>query len=142
MVMMKYLRRLRESESRHDAEGGFALLEALVSIGLISIFSVAVVGNLLVALRTAKITEANHAASSLASSKMEELASTDPSNLDAADSGTENDVTWGDWGFTFTRTTTVTVNADSSRSATVNVSSNSSVVPTNVTFETTFVLWE
>ncbi|MCB0320753.1 MAG: hypothetical protein KDD60_07475, partial [Bdellovibrionales bacterium] len=96
-------------------EEGITLVEVLVSIVLIVIMAIAGISNLVVALRTSKLTEVNHAATSLAISKVEQLASIDVLDLDAGDGGTENSVTWSDFTFTFTRVTTVTVNADNSR---------------------------
>lgn len=127
---------------RNDNEAGFGAIESLVSIVLMSIIAVAIIMNLVVALRTAKITEVNHAASTLAVSKMEELASIDTLNLDDSYDAVENNVAWGDFNFTFTRTTSITVNADNTRSVDVTVSSNSTNVPSTVSFSTTFALWE
>jgi prepilin-type N-terminal cleavage/methylation domain-containing protein len=123
-------------------EEGFALVEVLVSITILAIISLGVTKNLVAALRTAKFTELNHAASSLAISKVEELAAVDVNSLDSSYSGTESAVSWTGLNISFTRQTTVTVNADESRTVAVVVSSNNPRMTTSVDFSTTFANWE
>lgn len=131
-----------EERIESQRESGFALVEVLVSILVMAIISLGVAKNLIGALSTAKFTEVNHAASSLAISKMEELASIDVSLLDTSYNGTESAVVWPGLSISFTRDTTVTVNADDSRRVDVVVTSNSNKVPTSVEFATTFASWE
>lgn len=130
------------SEETLRRDEGVTLMEVLVAITLVAIMAAAGISNLMVALRTAKHTEVNYAANTLAISKVEELAAVDVSALDSSYNGTESSVSWNDLNITFTRVTTVTVNADSSRTLSVDVSSNSDSVPTSVNFTTTFALWE
>lgn len=124
------------------SDAGFALLELLAGILLISVLSMAVAMNTMMALKVAKFTEANHAASSLAISKIEELAAVDTVNLDSSYDQTESSLTWGNTNMTFSRSVTVTVNADDSRTVDVTVASVNMVIPTTVNFSTTFALWE
>ena len=125
-----------------NGEEGMVLLEVLAAVLLLSVISLSVAINSLNAMRTAKFTEHNHAASSLAISKMEELASIDVSNLTAANSSTESSVTFGSLNTQFSRVATVTVNADNSRSITVEVSTVDAPIPTTVSFTTSFAEWE
>ncbi len=129
-------------EHELNEEAGFALVEALVSILIMAVISLGIAQNLIGALRTAKFTEVNHAASSLAISKMEELAAIDVSALNASHSSSESSVTWPGLDISFSRDTTVVVNADESRTVDVTVTSNSSKVSTSVDFSTTFATWE
>lgn len=124
------------------SQEGFSLIEVLVSMLLIVIMGLAVASNTAGALRVAKYTELNHAASSLAISKVEELAAIDAVDLNSSFDQIEEDVEWPELNITFTRTTTITVNADGSRRVDVNVTSNASTMPTSVDFATTFALWE
>ena len=133
---------LRRAARPRCMERGTTLIEVLVSLLIIAIMSLGVMKNSVVAMRASKLTELNHAASSLAISKIEELAAIDTQNLDATFSATETDVAWGGVETTFTRVTSVVVNANDSRDVSVTVSSNSSLLPTTVAFETTFVPWE
>jgi len=126
----------------HSGQSGITVIEAVVSIVVLSIVAVAITSNLFVALRTAKTTEVNHAVSTLASSKMEELSAISAIDLNPSFSGVEANVTWPDLNFTFTRTTVVTINSDQSRSATVTVSSNHPSLKSTVSFKTNFALWE
>ena len=128
-------------ESR-DGESGFTLIEVLVSMLILSVMSLGVAMNTLGALRTAKFTEINHAASTLAISKMEEFAAMNVSALSSSLDATETAVTWSDFQTTFTRTSIITENADDSRTVNVTVSSNNPKLATTVEFETTFVDWE
>ncbi|MCB0360286.1 MAG: type II secretion system protein, partial [Bdellovibrionales bacterium] len=100
-------------------ERGTTLIEVLVSLLIIAIMSLGVMKNSVVAMRASKLTELNHAASSLAISKIEELAAIDTQNLDATFSATETDVAWGGVETTFTRVTSVVVNANDSRDVSV-----------------------
>lgn len=125
-----------------NGEAGFTLVEILASFLLISVMSLAIAKNTISALRAAKFTEVNHAASSLAISKVEELTAINTADLDETFSGTENEVSWSTLNITFTRQTTVTVNPDNSRLIEVEVTSNAALLPTTVTFDTTVVPWE
>ncbi|MDD2942497.1 MAG: prepilin-type N-terminal cleavage/methylation domain-containing protein [bacterium] len=124
-------------------ESGFSLVEVMASFLVIAVISMAIMKNTVTALSSAKLAEVNHAASSLAISKMEELSSVDTRVLDASYNGVELAVAWPDLnGITFERSTTVTVAADESRKVEVIVTSNSAKLPTSVMFDTTFVPWE
>ncbi|MCB0324731.1 MAG: type II secretion system protein [Bdellovibrionales bacterium] len=123
------------------SEEGFALVEVLVSILIMALLSLGVAKNLITALQTAKFTEANHAASSLAISRMEELAARNVKDLDTSFNGTET-VSWPSLDFQFSRQTAVTVNANESRTITVTVTSQSAKIPTEVEFITTLASWE
>ncbi|MDC0357211.1 type II secretion system GspH family protein [Oligoflexia bacterium] len=128
--------------NRRRKEAGFALMEVLVSIVIASLAATGVALSLSTALKVEKLTEVHLAASTLASSKIEQLASIDPLNLDATDNSTETAVTFPGLNMTFTRTVTVTVNVDDSRTLAVDVSSNNDGIPSTVDFVTTFALWE
>ena len=134
-----YNRRLRHQEM---AESGITLMEVLVAIVLLAIMAAAGISNLIVALKTAKYTEVNFAANSLAISKVEEISAIDVGSLDASYNEVESEVVWSDLSLTFTRTTTIEVNGDDSRTVDVSVVSNSPDVATNVNFSTTLALWE
>jgi len=129
-------------EEQQNNEGGFCLVELLVSVIIIAIITMGVAGSTIAAMKYAKFTEANHIASSLAISKMEELASRTASELDSSDSETEDAVTWPGTDFTFKRVTTVAVNADNSRRVEIVVSTNNAPIPTSAKFGTTFAVWE
>ena len=134
--------RIHRRAGEADGQEGITLMEVLVAIVLLGLMAGAAISNLIVALKTAQLTEVNFAANSLAISKVEELAAIDVDILDSSYNSTESSVSWGDLNISFTRTTTVTVNADSSRTINVEVSSVGSNVPTTVDFTTTFALWE
>lgn len=130
---------LAESEK---GEQGFSIIEALVSILLISIMSAGIFASTRTSLRTTKLVEYNHIATSLATSKMEEIASKNVSFVTTADGGVETAVPWPGLNETFRRETTITVNADDSRTVTVVVNSNSDTLPTEVEFTNEFAHWE
>lgn len=124
------------------SEKGLSLIELLVSIVLAGILGVGITQSTVISMRTVRHSELNHIASSLATSKMEELAAVNVSNVDASDGGTESSISWPGLGITFKRVTTVTVNPDNSRTVNVRVESNSTHIPTEVEFNNTFTLWE
>lgn len=117
-------------------------MEVLVAIIVLAIMAAAGISNLIIALKTAKYTEVNFAANSLAISKVEEIAAIDVGNLNSNYNEVEPAVTWPDLALTFTRTTTININGDDSRTVDVSVMSNSPAVATNVTFSTTLAVWE
>lgn len=119
-------------------EKGFSLVELLISIFLIAIMSMSVLKNTVSALRASKLTELHHAASTLASARIEELASERVSDLDGSFDETDTVLSWGTVDLDFLRDTTVVVNADESRDVTVTVTVDSTLFPTSVTFETTY----
>lgn len=125
-----------------EERDGFALIEVLVSLTLVALLSAAITASSIAALRVAKLTELNHAASSLALSKIEELAAIDVSDLDDTFDENDDSLAWADSNMTFTRAVTVTVNGDGSRTVAVQVFSNSEEFPTDVHFTTSFALWE
>lgn len=144
--MTKSMKILQQSGSKMPvstgSESGLSMIEILVSLALGAIFSVAISMSTATSLRISTHTEAHHAASRLASDKLEQIASIDSLDIDATLNQTEAAVTYPGLGITFTRTTTVTTNADNSRTISVDVTSNSSAIPVNVDFSTTFALWE
>lgn len=131
-------------QPRHQTrtECGITLMEVLVAIIVLAIMAAAGISNLIIALKTAKYTEVNFAANSLAISKVEEIAAIDVGNLNSNYNEVEPAVTWPDLALTFTRTTTININGDDSRTVDVSVMSNSPAVATNVTFSTTLAVWE
>jgi|GEM_PF-2595180 len=142
MSIRLFRRHPEKKRTASQAESGLSLMEILVAIVLLGIMASAGISNLIVALRTAKYTEVNFAANSLAISKVEEISAIDVSALNASYNETEPDVPWSDLNLTFTRTTTISVNDDDSRTIDVSVVSNSPDVTTDVSFSTTLALWE
>ena len=128
--------------SEQSAEKGATLIEILISMLLLTITGMGVTMSMSTSLKTTKYTEYNHMASSLATSKMELLASLNVSFLTTGHAGVESNVTWPNSNATFTRTTTVTVNADGSRTVSVTVTPNDDNYDTTVVFENTFAIWE
>lgn len=119
------------------------MVEALVTMVLIGIACLGFVLSQSTAIRIAKMTEAHYAASSLAASKVEMLASIDSSELDSTYNETAALVTWpGLNNVVFTRTTTITVHADNSKTINVTVDSSNTNIPAHVNFVTTFATWE
>lgn len=123
------------------AQGGFGLLEVIVSIVLLSIITLGLTSAAISALKFGQFTELNQIASSLAISKMEELASQSAVDLNAGTT-TEDLVPWPDTKFTFKRVTSVVVNSDQSRTVHTKVSSNDGPFSTSSDFTTTFAVWE
>ncbi len=117
-------------------------MEVMVGMSIAAILSLAIANNTITSLRTAHRTEAHHAASRLASDKLEELAAIDSIVLDDTYDLTENSVSYPGINATFTRVTDVTINADDTRSISVTVTSNNALLSAEVEFETTFALWE
>ena len=128
--------------NKRSKEAGLSLMEILVSLALGTIFSVAISTSTATSLRISTHTEAHHAASRLASDKLEQIAAIDSLDIDNTLDATESGVTYPGLGITFTRTTAVTTNADSSRTINVSVVSDSTAIPASVDFSTTFALWE
>ncbi len=135
---------LADAHSQNDvqSERGFSIIEILVSLLIAGVMSMGIVRSVSTALQTSKITEFNHIANSLASTKIEELATIPVPDLDSSFNATETNVSWPHFGCSFTRQTTVVVNADESRSVTVNVTSNSDYAPTNLELKTIFSKWK
>ena len=121
---------------------GITIVEVLVSIVLLGLMASAGISNLSLALRTAKTTEANYAATSLANQKVETISSLDVPNIDTSLNGTETGIAWNGTQTTFSRTTVVTINSDGSRAVTVSVTSENPNLPISATFDTEFALWE
>lgn len=136
------MRQICEAKWKFQAEHGISVLEILISIVLLTIMAMGVTKGVNSALKTTKYTEYNHISSSLAVSRMEQLASVSINFLDASYGGTENAVTWPGSNETFTRVTTVTVNADDSRTITVTVTPNNTNLASTVEFTNTFANWE
>lgn len=124
-----------------DGQLGVTLIESLVAISIAGIASLGLMNSFVTSLRVAKLTEVNYAASTLAASKMEELAAIDVSVLSAANNATET-LTEDGLNVSFTRTAAITVNADQSRTISVQVTSNSTMLPANVSVSTTLSAWE
>ena len=135
-----------ESETKEQSiiqsELGVSMLEILVIIILLTITAAGITTGVRTSLMTTKLTEYNHIASSLAVSKMEELASVNVSFLDNSYNANETAVTWPGSNETFTRVTSVVVNADDSRTLTVQVTANNEKLGTTVEFSNTLALWE
>lgn len=121
---------------------GFGLIEVLVSLFLLGLISLGITQSLTTSLAVAKLTEVHFAASSLASSHMEELAAIDFASLNSGYNETGTIVTTPGLNMTFSRDTTITINPDNSRTVTVTVTSNHDGLPTRVNFTSTFALWE
>lgn len=121
---------------------GFGLLEVLVSIVLISIVAIAVLYSLSTAMTVAKLTEVHYAASSIASSRIEELSAIDIKDLDSSFNEVNTPITWGGLNITFLRSVTVMVNADDSRTIRVTVVSDNKALPADINFTTRFARWE
>ncbi len=123
------------------SEVGISMLEVLVSILLLGIMSTGVSKSVVMALKTSTYTEYNHIATSLAVSKMEELASINVTSIGALHS-VEDEVAWPSFNSTFERETVIVINPDESRTITVTVTSNNSYAPTSVQFTNRFAKWE
>lgn len=124
------------------SERGTGIMEILVSMVLLAIAGMGVTMSMSTAMKTAKYTEYNHIASSLAVSKLELLAAVNVNFLTTAQAGTESAVAWPNSSVTFRRVTTVVVNADNSRSVTVSVSPNDANYAMTVSFSNQYALWE
>jgi prepilin-type N-terminal cleavage/methylation domain-containing protein len=126
-------------------EEGLGLIEVLVALVIVSVASLAITTNIIGALRGSNLTELHYAASNLALSKIEQLASVNVSDLDSSYNATETALTDPSINVTFTRTTTVVVNSDKSRTVSVTVKNNASTgsfFKTTTKYSTTFALWE
>lgn len=122
---------------------GFGLVEMLIGILLAAIMGAAVASNLTNAMRTGIRFDLNYAANSIANSKLELLAATNASSLDASDNTNEADLSYPNLNTTFDRDTVIVVNPDLSRTATVTVStSQNATIPLTVTQQTTFSIWQ
>lgn len=125
-----------------SSEAGFSLIEVLVSISIFAIASLGSYLSITTGLNVAKHTEVHYAASSLASSKLEEIASRDINSVDSSLNEVTHNVTWAGLDLTFTRTTVVTVNADDSRTVSVTVSCDHPKFALSRTFSTLLTRWE
>ena len=123
-------------------EDGISMIEVMVSIVLIGILASGITSSLQTSLRVAKKTEVHYAASSLAASRVEDLAAIDIGDVDSSLNEVGTQVNWPGLNLDFFRTTTVTINADDSRTIDVTVSCTHATVPTTVDFSTTFARWE
>lgn len=123
-------------------ECGISLVETLVSLLLTMIASLALVNSFVTSMRVAKLTEVHYAASTLAASRIEEMAAIDVSSLSSSNNSSEPILVYPGMNISFSRQTTITINADNSRTVAVQVSSNSEVLPTTVSFGTTLARWE
>lgn len=132
----------RDGDPLQQDERGITMMEVLVGLLLMGIIGMMFASSFTTGLRVATITAANHAASCLATSRMEELAAVDTLDLDSSYNENAVSVSWPDISFPFARTTQVITNADNSRTITVSVSSTNSAVPTSVSFSTTLAMWE
>ena len=126
----------------NNTQGGFSLLEVLVSMTILGISGLAIAVTGIQSLHVQKLIEINHIANSLAISKMEEFASISTIDIVPGMSAVEPNVSWPGLQSSFSRTTLVTENADDSRTVRVTVKSSNTKLPTTVSFETTFALWE
>ena len=126
---------------RRQGEQGATLLEVLVATLLLMITGAGILANMLYSMQTSKFIEANHAASSLAADRMEQLAAVDILDLNSAYNEDNVAVTWPGLDLDFVRTTVVTTNSDGSRTAVVNVRTIHFAMPTSVTFQDNFYAW-
>lgn len=130
------------SEQKATNEEGMTVLSVLVAVVILAIIGLSLARNTIASLQIMKVTEVNNAASNLAVSRIEELAGRDASDIDASLNANETNITYAGLGITFNRTTTITVNADDTRDIEVRVVSNSSAVPSDVSFTTSLSVWE
>ena len=119
-------------------EGGFSLIEVLVSISILAVVGLAVATSTIRSYVFLKQSTRSSLASQLALDKIEMLATVDPTTLTAANNSTEPSVNRN--GVTFSRSTVITVNSDGSRTATVTVLPLSGTGG-RATFTTTFAQW-
>jgi Tfp pilus assembly protein PilV len=124
------------------SESGMGIIEIMFSVILISITAGAIMSHSLMSLKISKHLELNHAAHSLALSKVELLHAQNTSDLDSSDNETETGLTTAGVTFTFSRTTTITVNSDNSRTVTINVATENSPVPASSTYSVSWAIWE
>jgi type II secretory pathway pseudopilin PulG len=127
---------------RGASQAGFTMLEALVGMSFAGMLSLAIAMSLTAAMRTEKATEVHFAASTIASNRIEQISSVDVQNITSAYNETDTEVSWGDLNVTFLRSTTITTNSDGSRTIKVSVRSDHSLLPSDVSFQTTLALWE
>lgn len=124
------------------ALSGVALIEVLVSIVLIGIVAIAILYSVSTAMTVAKLTEVHYAASSIASSRIEELSAVNLADLDSSYNESDTDVVWPGLDIVFRRNVQVTVNGDNSRTINVRVASAHASLPANVRFVTHFAPWQ
>ena len=124
-----------------QGESGVTLIEVLVATLLLMITGGAILANMLYSMQSSKFIEANHAASSLAADRLEQLAAVEIGDLDDTFDETDTTVTWPGLDLGFVRSTDVTVNSDGSRTAVVTVKTTDFVMPTKVTFQDNFYAW-
>jgi Tfp pilus assembly protein PilV len=131
-----------ERESDESCQKGFGVIEVLFGILLIGISSLAVTSEIMMSLKTGLLLESSYAAHSLAIQRAEQISAMNISNITAADSGTETGLTFPGVSSTFTRATNITVNTDNSRSLEIIVTRNGNIIPTSVTYHTTYSTWQ
>lgn len=134
--MKRFFREIQRQEE------GVTLIEVLVSLTLVAIAASGVYSGISTSLKVTKMTEVHYLASTIAISRIEELSSIDVTDLDNSYNETDTNVSWTGVNLTFLRDTTVVTNADDSRTITVNVTTDNDALPANVSFSTTFALWE
>ena len=142
LTKRKPIEQVEDQVSQIHSEEGFTILSVLVAVVLVAIISLALSRNTMASMKIMRLTEINNFASNLAVSKIEEIASRASSEIDSSLDEVESNVSFPNTDITFRRTTTVTVNGDDTRTITVDVASNSSVIPTSVTFSTGLSVWE
>ena len=135
-MMKRFFREIQRQEE------GVTLIEVLVSLTLVAIAASGVYSGISTSLKVTKMTEVHYLASTIAISRIEELSSIDVTDLDNSYNETDTNVSWTGVNLTFLRDTTVVTNADDSRTITVNVTTDNDALPANVSFSTTFALWE
>lgn len=124
-----------------NSEAGIGLIEVLVATLLLMLVGGAMVSNLHFSLRSAKFIEVQHAASTLASDRIEQIAARDVLDISAALNETDTVVPWPGINLSFKRSTTITVKADGSRSVQVSVYTPGANMPKPVVFKNEFYAW-
>jgi prepilin-type N-terminal cleavage/methylation domain-containing protein len=138
-VMQLITKFITRKHYTRDSQAGFSMVEVLAAVAILSVVGLAVAMNGIHTYTSIKRNERNSVARQLATEKLEEFASQDPSSLTAASGTTELNLT--SHNMFFRRISTVTVNADSSITVSVSVSSNRTGVGGAVTLSNTFFLW-
>lgn len=123
------------------SEAGIGLIEVLVSTVMLLLIGGAIVANLHFSIRAAKFIEVQHAASTLASDRLEQIAARDVLDITTALNESDAIVPWAGLNFQFKRSTTVTINAGGSRTVEVSVHTVGSNMPQPVVFRDEFYAW-
>lgn len=118
---------------------GMTLVEVLVALVLLSVVPLGLTYSSILSYKVIHRNQRHSVASQLALDRMEDLAATNPANLNDTFDETENNVVVD--GASFTRITEVTLNADNSRTVLVTVTGNEASLGGRATVSSTFALW-